>query len=413
MNDTDRRTDQDDFESFENLDDGMGMPEDDGHAIDDAEFHDIQDDVDADVFGDDLPEQDRPAKKTNWFNIGVAVVAIVVAGGLVWMKLGPQILGGGDVPPMATNAPGTMTGADLANFSPQQSQNAAQAAVQSKDAPNAQGGLLGNPDQLAGLGKGKAPDSPAPSSGPITDPFAALASGQPAAAPSAPVEASVPMPAPISAAPEPVIASEALPVAKEAAVIDPLPAPVSTSNDTALKGQVDALSQRMDALDAKISSISAAPQASDARLNAIQTSLQRLESRLDSMGNNRPAVREATIREPQNDEMAAPRRAATPKKTVTKAKTKAPASQFDEPYRPSYSGGVNATQASLDVKPAKGAGGWALKGAQPGRAIIGQASGDIREVGVGDTVPGLGEVTGIATVNGRWVVQGTQGRLAQ
>jgi intracellular multiplication protein IcmG len=94
---------------------------------------------------------------------------------------------------------------------------------------------------------------------------------------------------------------------------------------------------------------------------------------------------------------------AAPKKS---SKPKVQTSHWDEPYSPP------AQMQEVSLRQGQGSGGWELRGATSGRAIIARGS-DIREVGVGETVSGLGEITGVASVNGRWVVQGTQGRLSQ
>ena len=57
---------------------------------------------------------------------------------------------------------------------------------------------------------------------------------------------------------------------------------------------------------------------------------------------------------------------------------------------------------------------WVLKAAQPGQATIStKNSSDIRQIEVGSTVSGLGKITSIGLENGKWVVQGTSGRVSQ
>lgn len=58
---------------------------------------------------------------------------------------------------------------------------------------------------------------------------------------------------------------------------------------------------------------------------------------------------------------------------------------------------------------------WQLRSAQPGRATLSQpGSQEMRNVGVGDEVPGLGRILSIAQgSDGRWVVRGSMGSAAQ
>ena len=58
---------------------------------------------------------------------------------------------------------------------------------------------------------------------------------------------------------------------------------------------------------------------------------------------------------------------------------------------------------------------WELRAAQPGKAWIsrkGQKT-SMKPIVVGDRLEGLGRVTNIAYVNGKWVVTGTSGTIRQ
>ena len=55
---------------------------------------------------------------------------------------------------------------------------------------------------------------------------------------------------------------------------------------------------------------------------------------------------------------------------------------------------------------------WVIRGAQSGRALIyDQVSGQMQTVEAGDRVRGVGRVQSIEMVGGRWVVQGTVGKI--
>ncbi|NBX67193.1 MAG: hypothetical protein EBQ96_09380 [Proteobacteria bacterium] len=424
--------DEADLEGFESPEEDFDQGSDPDAVqadADDADFQDVSDDIDTDVFGEEQPSDQPVKKKTNWFNIGVAVVAVAVAGGLIWTKLGPQIMGGGDtVSPVAgASAPANPVATPVTKAG---SEAAAQAAIGGGATAPAGAGLLDNPDQFANLNQAPQPDAPAPVLPSGNDPFAALGDVQ--AAP-------LPMPAPISGTPVAVDASSSKPQAQAAVEAAPAASkslaavetmqpqaaamPVATANTTsgleagdteALKAQVSTLEQKLEALDSKITAAveqmgtgaaSAPAPVDDARLSSIQSSLERLEARLDDLSSKREAAPRSVSM--SDDVTPAPKK--TSKKS-TKTKGSSPSrsqSQWDQPYTPPTPQSVMAQPVASNNST-----GWELRGAQTGRAVIARGS-DLREVSVGESVPGLGEITGVANMGGRWVVQGTQGRLSQ
>lgn len=57
---------------------------------------------------------------------------------------------------------------------------------------------------------------------------------------------------------------------------------------------------------------------------------------------------------------------------------------------------------------------WDLRGASPGQAYVAErGTQNLRTVAVGDSLPGIGRITAISQQSGRWVVQGTSGRITQ
>jgi len=445
-NKNDTNTTDEDLDGFEPMesafDDAPETDADGDDHVDDADFQDISDDIDADVFGEGQPADEAPKKKgVNWFNIGVAGVAVLVAGGLIFMKLAPSLLGGGG----NAETPAAVAGPDAV---PANTDTGANAAAQQALQPQTQAvtgpGLLNNPDQYATLNQVPAGSVTEAKATPASDPFASLggtpALVAPAATPEqAPTSAIVPMPTPISGSGD--AAPDTSAITKDASTTTPVTTPVGTNTgaavlDTApvvgsvpaagsnnattaeLKAQVSALQQKFEDLDSKVSSAvekigsatgSATP-VDDARLSTIQTTLERLETRLDDLSSKRATTAVSAPRAATYDD-AGPvivRKAPVKKASRTNSTGN---SKWDEPYaagaRPAA-----MTEGSKTTSPATGAGGWELRGAQNGRAIIAKA-GDMREVGVGDNVPGLGEVMGIATMNGRWVVQGSKGRVSQ
>jgi hypothetical protein len=215
--------------------------------------------------------------------------------------------------------------------------------------------------------------------------------------------------------PEAVVPEAVVPEAVVAEVVaDAAPAPaaqiVTGDDQSALKSQVSALEQKLEAMDAKLNEAvekiavlpAAAPAVDDARLASIQKTLERLEARLDDVASApRTASKKAEPKQEDAPYVVVTPDAPAPKKSV-KAKPQVAANDMDAPYVPP----VEKAAVKTPSNP------WSLRGAQSGRAIIAKGD-DMREVSVGETVAGLGKITGIATVGGRWVVQGTHGRVTQ
>lgn len=57
---------------------------------------------------------------------------------------------------------------------------------------------------------------------------------------------------------------------------------------------------------------------------------------------------------------------------------------------------------------------WELRAAQPGKAwVSSKGQNDMRTVAVGDTLSGIGRITSVSVVRGKWVVQGKNGQISQ
>lgn len=57
---------------------------------------------------------------------------------------------------------------------------------------------------------------------------------------------------------------------------------------------------------------------------------------------------------------------------------------------------------------------WVLKSAQPGRAIVSRTGeSEVYSVAVGDSLEGIGRINSVTLENGRWIVHGTKGTIAQ
>lgn len=471
----------DDMQDFSDYSDDT-LAEDDVQA-NDAEFYDLDGLDDADVFEDtNAVPAAASKKKPNWFNIGVAGVAILVAGGLILSKLLPSMGAGHSGNTMVVSQPAVQQEGQSSEVSVQ----AALAPLQVDAIP--MGGLLDNPDAFSNLAQSAmAPDNVKPDVD--NDPFAAL-SGPIHDAPVSDTQVGdvsdgLPMPSPISSEAEEVVISGALPAVNApvqddfwsgfdssvvttpvtpvnpdvadvavaapvaqvqavqpaqsaqptqpaqpvavaiAPVVNTAPvaakttaaevsAPVVAPVDSNLRAEVVTLNERLNSLESKIdSALSAAAKiqtqsvqttqavaGEGVDLKRIESAISRLESRIDELGQ---APRQ------NNVQVSVPARVAEEPSKTTKA---ASAPKVTKASTPKATSRQKAEDAPYKPK-AQAASSWRLRGAQPGLAIIAQENGNVREVRAGDFVPGLGEITGVAQMNGKWVVQGTQGRISQ
>ena len=89
----------------------------------------------------------------------------------------------------------------------------------------------------------------------------------------------------------------------------------------------------------------------------------------------------------------------------------------DEAYTPVAPAPVAATpKPAQQTAPAKAAstGRWELRAAQPGRAWVSKpGERDMQAISVGESLPGIGRISAITYMNGRWTVTGTQGSIQQ
>ncbi len=136
-----------------------------------------------------------------------------------------------------------------------------------------------------------------------------------------------------------------------------------------LEEKLDSILSRLDKMEQQMSKVEGG---SDAN---IDERLMKLQKKIDSMSTSGAvsSVKKASV----STKKSTPRKKSRPKKRVAKVS-------------------------------------WELKSAQPGRAWVskkGQSS--VQEVSVGDNLSGVGRVTSIAPMQGRWVVQGTSGSIKQ
>lgn len=202
-----------------------------------------------------------------------------------------------------------------------------------------------------------------------------------------PPQAPAPVEPEMEKAPE-IIPAEPMP-AQEVVKAEPLPEPAVPASQAAVPAASPALEQKIDTLLEK---------------------LARMESRIEEID----AAQDtdiAAIRNELKGEISALKDGTAPARETPKAA--APAEPAPEQQAAAAPRPAPAKKAAAP-KPADMGGAWVLKAAKPGKAWVSRAGNpNIQGVVVGDTLPGIGRVTAISFNGGRWVVQGTSGRINQ
>ncbi len=199
-----------------------------------------------------------------------------------------------------------------------------------------------------------------------------------------------------SAAPaEPMAAektAEALPTpVAEPVAQEPVPVSAPAVDDSALKRieeKLTSLNDRMTQIESNVGSIK---DTKETDYVEIQQAVADLKEDMQAL-KDRPAASapKAAVRDPAEEK---PATVSKPKATTTK-KSK-PAAK---------SAPVSAKTNTV----------WELRAAQPGRAWVSKpGASDMQSVVVGQSLPGIGQITAITYQNGRWTVYGTGGQIQQ
>ncbi len=254
-----------------------------------------------------------------------------------------------------------------------------------------------------------------PSSQPVAQEFQQPApSEQPASRP-VEVEASQPTAAqPVEQQPSaqmitPVVASaQNAPSSQQAG--NPLEARINE-----LTQQLEAMKQTQEQLNQKLQTAVATPpsmdESSKAASRALEDRIAQLEQKVTTQSATSPGVEEQPASaKPVRKASQRARRVDNASTDFIAAKKSSRAKKHASP-----SVDVNSTSGTEGVRPTNSRPfqGWILRSAQPGSAWLSQGatSSDLRRVVPGDKVQGLGTVTAIRQVAGRWVVEGTQGAV--
>lgn len=399
----DQFDDLDDFDAFDEAGDDLSPLPASGGTGDSGGDDDWNEYDDEALAGDEAPEA-APAraakKKSGLFNI-LLIGGVVLAGGaFILMQLG-----GGAPSPAPQTAPADMAVAQGPAPVPR-TPDAAFPADSPPVAPMAAPEEVSNPalppmpatieraDETGVLSAPTPTPAPAPpvAAAPVPTPEQAIAAGAEAGA--------IRMPR----ADDVLLKSSAPPV-EAAMVAEATPAPAPTT--PALDAKIDQMLARMDSLEKEFDAlrqVQAAEKSSPApdlmaEIAGIRQSVTALEARVDTLAAAASAARtEKPARAPVKVEPAPP----AEKPPIISPKILGEGVETAPPAAPS---------AKPAAEPAVR---WVLKGAQPGRAMVARAGeSDIQNVAVGDTLPGLGRITAIVYQDGKWVVEGTRGRISQ
>ena len=163
--------------------------------------------------------------------------------------------------------------------------------------------------------------------------------------------------------------------------------------ESKLDSKIDELLKRMEKIENDLGEVR---ETKGGDSKEIEDSLQSLKEEVAEL-KNRPAT-------------------AAPEKKAKKEAKPEPVEEASEEATPTAAPAPKkaVTPKPAPAAPAVTAGGWELRAAQPGRAWVSpQGSRDMQSVVVGDTLKGIGKVTGIVYQNGQWTVQGTTGAIHQ
>ena len=222
---------------------------------------------------------------------------------------------------------------------------------------------------------------------------------------------------------EPQNAQAALPQATPTQASNPLETRI-----TELTQQLETMKQTQDDLNQKLQAATAAPPSMDESSKAAQQALvdriAQLEQKLSNAQSSSSSESASSIDAPTGK---ASRKSKRPSQTAAddsgsetarqnrKASTDFMVAKKTKKSKRRSTVDANSTSGTEGYAPVNSAPfqGWILRSAQPGSAWLSQGaySSDLRRVVPGDKVQGLGTVTAIRQIAGRWVVEGTQGAV--
>lgn len=190
-----------------------------------------------------------------------------------------------------------------------------------------------------------------------------------------------------------ITGSKDVPESKTVSTVD-----VSSADVSSLESRLSELGDRLDRLEQKIGKAPEIVQESG-EIKDLKETVKRLETRISGLS----SAAAAPVAVPASEKKAAPVR----KESEKKVRSSSSVASVPKPR-------VAVTKAVAPSLTAQSVPALEIRAAQPGRAWVARpGDNDLQSVSVGDTLPGIGRVTSIAQVGGRWVVEGTRGRLNQ
>lgn len=378
-------------------------------------------------------EYEKPQR--NWFNIAiVGVLGLVVVGALAFF-----VFGGGDNDQSQPSGMQTASNADNTmapvSGSAENNESLAQQAISGNGA-NGNQSLLDNP-QLLGV-TATSDDRPDPEASEneifealnnkpvipdqeVDDIFAALENLQDAnSQPSTVVEDidTQPMPEPSDNGGLNTQDLQYLANMNETETVTEIPKPRLPDQETAETSdvEVDVLpvveQNPQPTTDQVTTTNTAASPETGQQLTDLNNRLDQFAARLESLSEKLDMVENAPTQQPSasnTSELSAMEKTVATLEAKIKELEKekaAPAPKKAQPTR--------TTSAPVQRTPTRAAPQWDLRGASPGQAYVAErGTQNLRTVSVGDSLSGVGRITSIAQQSGRWVVQGTSGRITQ
>ena len=188
----------------------------------------------------------------------------------------------------------------------------------------------------------------------------------------------------------------------------PAVAPEALAENTkaveALDERLDTLLKRMDQIESDLGTVKSNT-GKPADTSALEQTIESLKTEIAEL-KNRPAAPAAEA----------------PKKARKPVPLEEPVAEADEPEVEVAEAPKPAPKKKASSKPKSApkaaatasSGRWELRAAQPGRAWVSKpGERDMQSVEIGQSLPGIGRVTGIVYQGGRWTVQGTSGQINQ
>lgn len=333
--------------------------------------------------GDALPDEEEaslpPVKKKSKSNLFIIIGGVVLAVIVLYVQMG-------GTPPAQQQAPAIPPSAAVSGQTPQTATGGPQPAdsavpppppplpegQQASDQPGQPpGGFLKNPEMFQEVEK-------------IRENMQFedyVEKGTEVTAPAQPVSGQAATEqGPLTPLPSETETATALPAGEQQPVA-PMPAPASADLQEGMEKintQLSDLSARMDQIETALQSLTV-PSVNPQEIESLRSAVDALSGKVDDLA-KKPASQRATAKKTSSsDTPEAP--AAPRKKTVSAPALSSP---------------------------------WVLKSAQPGRAIVSRAGdSEVFSVAVGDSLEGIGRIEGVTQENGRWIVQGTKGIIAQ